>query len=105
MPSSGWDVWPAPSGGPGRMLVHERLWGHGLGGRRGRPWDLPRERAVGSPGRVRAAGVVMSPPALDHDLGFRQRVEHLAVEQLVAELAVEAQAIAVLPSTAELSIR
>jgi hypothetical protein len=28
----------------------------------------------------------MSPPALDHDLGFRQRVEHLAIEQLVAEL-------------------
>jgi hypothetical protein len=27
----------------------------------------------------------MSPPALDHDLGFRQRVEHFAVEQLVAE--------------------
>jgi hypothetical protein len=22
-----------PSGGPGRMLVHERLWGHGGGGR------------------------------------------------------------------------
>jgi hypothetical protein len=27
----------------------------------------------------------MPPPALDHDLGFCQRVEHLAVEQLVAE--------------------
>ena len=25
----------------------------------------------------------MSPPALDHDLGFRQRVEHFAVKHLV----------------------
>jgi hypothetical protein len=45
---------------------------------------------------VRAAGVVVSPPALDHDPGLLERVEHLAVEQLVAELAVEALAVAVL---------
>jgi hypothetical protein len=54
---------------------------------------------------VRAGGVVVPPPALDHDLGFGQRVEDLAIEQLVAELAVEAFTVTVLPSTAKLSIR
>jgi hypothetical protein len=34
---------------------------------------------------VRAVAVVVPPPALDHDLGLRQRVEDLAVEQLVPE--------------------
>jgi hypothetical protein len=39
-----------PSGGPVGMLVHDRLWGHGPDGRRGRPqghlgsWRLAGER-------------------------------------------------------------
>src|SRR5215203_4192589 len=43
-------------------------------------------RRLVAQGRVGAAGVVVPPPALDHDLGFRQRGEDLAVEQLVTEL-------------------
>jgi hypothetical protein len=39
--------------------------------------------------RVRADGVV-PPPSLDEDLRLPQRVEDFAVEQLVAELGVEA---------------
>ena len=35
-------------------------------------------------------GVVVHPPLLDQDLGFEERVEHLHVEQLVPQLAVEA---------------
>src|SRR5918994_1970149 len=35
---------------------------------------------------MRTAAVVVPPPAFDHDLGLRQRVEDLAVEQLVPEL-------------------
>ncbi len=30
-------------------------------------------------------GVVVAPPALDHDLGLAQRVEDLGVEQFVAK--------------------
>ena len=39
----------------------------------------------------------MASPSFDHDLGLRERVEDLNVEQLVPELAVEALCIAVLP--------
>src|SRR5665213_2282792 len=39
-------------------------------------------------------------PLADDDLGFLQAVEDLTVEQLVAQLAVEAFTIAVLPRTA-----
>jgi hypothetical protein len=46
---------------------------------------------------VRALGVVVAPPALDHDLSLAQAVEDLPVEQLVAKLGVEALAKAVLP--------
>jgi hypothetical protein len=42
----------------------------------------------------------MLPPGLDHSLGFLERVEDLTVEQFVAQLAVEALAVAVLPGTA-----
>ncbi len=41
-------------------------------------------------------GVVVPAPLLDQDLGFSERVEHLHVEQLVAQLAVEALDIPVL---------
>ena len=46
---------------------------------------------------VRPDGVVVFAPALDQDLRLQQRVEDFAVEQLVAQLAVEALAVAVLP--------
>ena len=39
----------------------------------------------------------MTAPLLDHDPGLRERIEDLAVEQLVTELAIEALHIAVLP--------
>ena len=35
---------------------------------------------------MRTVAVVVPPPAFDHDLGLRQRVEDLAVEQLIPEL-------------------
>src|SRR5215204_5345373 len=35
---------------------------------------------------MRTLAVVVPPPAFDHDLGLRQRVEDLAVEQFVPEL-------------------
>src|SRR3954468_13065130 len=53
---------------------------------------------------MRTVAVVVPPPAFDHDLGFRQRVEDLAAEQLVPELAVEALAVAVLPRAAGLDV-
>lgn len=53
---------------------------------------------------VRAHGVVVAPPVLDHDPGFGQAEERLAIEQLVAELAVEAFAVAVLPGAAGLDL-
>src|ERR1051325_912354 len=46
---------------------------------------------------MRAHGIVVTAPALDDDLGFAQRVEDLAVEQLVAQTRVEAFDEAVLP--------
>src|SRR5918997_846619 len=86
------------------MLVHDRLGSHGLADWRGRPEDhLWRWRPVAQ-GRVRPAGVVVPPPTLDDDLGFGQRVEELAVEQLVAKLAVEAFAIPILPRAAGLDV-
>ena len=56
----------------------------------GRRWSVS-QRAV------RANGVVVPPPALDEDFRLQQRVELLAGQQLVAELAVEALDVAVLP--------
>src|ERR1043166_1037250 len=46
---------------------------------------------------MRAHGIVVTAPAFDDDLGFAQRVEDLAVEQLVAQARVEAFDEAVLP--------
>ena len=42
-------------------------------------------------------GVVVPPPGFDDDLGLGEAVEDLTVEQFVAELRVEALAVAVLP--------
>src|SRR5918993_5991054 len=64
-----------------------------------------RRRGAVTERSMRAHRVVVAPPALDHHLGLAQAVEDLAVEQLVAEPGVEALDEAVLPSTAELSIR
>ena len=44
--------------------------------------------------------IVQAPPLLDEDNGLRQRVEDLAVQELVPQLAVEALVVAVLPRTA-----
>ena len=51
-----------------------------------------------------AHAVVVPPPGLDQDLGLGQAEEDLAVEQFVAQLAVEALAVAVLPRTAGLDV-
>ena len=42
----------------------------------------------------------MSSPAFDHDLRLLERVEDLAIEQLVAKPSVEAFQVSVLPWTA-----
>ena len=47
-----------------------------------------------------AKGVVVATPALDDDLGLLERVEDFAIEELVAELRVEALDVAVLPRAA-----
>ena len=49
------------------------------------------ECAVGS------VGVVLDPPGFDNDLGFEERAELLDVQQLVADAAVEALDVGVLP--------
>ena len=46
--------------------------------------------------------VVVPSPLLDQDFGFPQCVEDLRIQELIAELAVEAFAVAVLPGTAGL---
>jgi hypothetical protein len=49
-------------------------------------------------------GVVVDTLALDHDLRLFARVEDLTVEQLVAQLAIERFALAVLPWAARLDV-
>jgi len=53
---------------------------------------------------VRSDRVVVLAPLLDHNLGFLQAVEDLSIEALVAQLAVEGFAIAVLPRAAGLDV-
>lgn len=53
---------------------------------------------------VRPHRVVVLAPALDDDLGLLERVEDLAVEQLVAKLAVEAFIVVVLSWTPWLDV-
>jgi hypothetical protein len=43
--------------------------------------------------------IVFPSPPFGQYLGFQQRVEDLAIEMLVAELAVEALAVAIFPET------
>src|SRR3982751_2237172 len=61
--------------------------------------SLRRGRSILQRG-VRSDGVVVMAPLTDHNLGFLQTVEDLTVEQLIAQLAVEGLAVAVLPRTA-----
>jgi hypothetical protein len=49
-------------------------------------------------------GVVLMPPALEHDAGVLDAPELLAVEALIAEPVVEALAVAVLPGLARLDV-
>ena len=71
---------------PGRRF--DRLWGRGT----------PTAGAVGS------NSIVQPSPLLDEDDGLGQRVEDLAVQELVPQLAVEALVVAVLPRTAGLDV-
>src|ERR671913_1171450 len=78
------------------MVVHDRPERHGRGGRRSWPgkrsrpqYDLWRGWDVAK-GRVRPDRIVVPAPCLDDDLGLLERIEDLAVEQLVAELRVKA---------------
>jgi len=48
--------------------------------------------------------VVMLPPVFDYDLRLFQCVEDFAVEQLVAQLSIEAFAIAILPRASRLDV-
>lgn len=43
--------------------------------------------------------VVVLPPSFDNDLCLLKRVEDFAIEQFIAQLGIEALAIAVLPGT------
>ena len=49
---------------------------------------------------MRADGIVVTPPALDHDLSLLQRVEDLPIQKLVPQASIEALNIAVLPGAA-----
>lgn len=54
---------------------------------------------------VRTDGIVMTPPAFDHDLRLLERVEHLTFEQFVTQTRVEALDVSVLPWRARCDIR
>ena len=47
-----------------------------------------------------ADGIVVTSPALDHDLSLLQRIEDLPIQQLIAQTSVEALDVAVLPRAA-----
>ena len=54
---------------------------------------------------VRSHGVVMPPPLFDQYLGLPERVEYLAIQQLISELTVEALVVSVLPGTAGFDVQ
>jgi hypothetical protein len=54
---------------------------------------------------VGTLGVVVVPPALNDDPRLGEAVEQFAVQQLVAELRVEALAVSILPGAARLDER
>ena len=49
--------------------------------------------------------VVVIPPPIDQDLGFTQRIEDLAIKQLVSEFTVEALDESILPRVPRLDIQ
>ena len=49
---------------------------------------------------MRPHRVVVMPPCFDDDLGLLEGVEDFAIEELIAQLGVEALAIAILPRAA-----
>ena len=49
---------------------------------------------------MRSHRVVVLPPSFDDNLSFVQRVEDFSIKELVAELRVEALAVAILPGAA-----
>ena len=53
---------------------------------------------------ITPTGYVVFPPFFDDDLGFAQRVEDLAVEQLFAELRIEAFAVSIFPRLSWLDV-
>ncbi len=53
---------------------------------------------------MRTMVVVVVPPLLDDGFRFLQGVKHLCVQEFIAELAVEALVVAVLPGTTRLDI-
>ena len=59
--------------------------------------DLVEKKRLVAQRSVRPHRVVVTPQALDDDLGFRERVEDPAIEQLVSEPGVEALNEFVLP--------
>ena len=48
-------------------------------------------------GAVRSVGVVLDPPGFDNDLGFEERAELFDVQEFIADAAVEAPDVGVLP--------
>jgi len=54
---------------------------------------------------VRSLSVVVAPPSLDDDPRLSEAVEDLATEQFVAQLGVEALAVAILPRAARFDER
>src|SRR5215207_1103882 len=88
------------------MLVDASRWRYSRRGRRSwagmrsRPLHCLRGWRPVAQGGVRPDRVVVLAPSFDDDPGLLQRVEDLAIEQLVAELRIETLAIAVLPRTA-----
>jgi hypothetical protein len=53
---------------------------------------------------MRTYCVVVTPPSFDNDLGLAEAVEDLDIQQLVAELRVEALAVTVLQRTTGLDV-
>src|SRR5205814_8991985 len=97
-----------PSSGPARMLAYptsrrlcERGRRSGSQARRrprGERWyENFRSRRPIAQGLVWADGIVVTPPALDHDLSLLQRIEDLPVQEFVAQARVEALDVTVLP--------
>src|ERR1039457_5822817 len=67
--------------------------------------DCLRRRPLVPQRRMRPYRVVVHSPLLDHHLGLFQRIEDLATQAFISQLAVEAFTVAVLPGTAGLDVQ